>query len=182
VAAVITEENNSIEAEPDSLFVKEGQTTQLNIVANDTYPAEAYTLKLGDIPQEYIELISFEQTGVLGIEPVNIFSEPVTSTYKLCNKCEDCVEGTLYFIDDRLKEIIQVTLITPKEAANNRLQFSKDPIPDMEVWVYNRWGQQVYHSKEYQNDWDASGYAGGVYYYVLKVYGLTIKKTLTVVK
>lgn len=46
-------------------------------------------------------------------------------------------------------------------------------IPEVEggTWrllVYNRWGNLIYTEDEYQNDWDANGVSGGVYYYRLQ--------------
>ena len=41
-----------------------------------------------------------------------------------------------------------------------------------ELTVFNRWGRIVYHSKDYQNDWDGGGLSDGTYFYVLKCHGL----------
>lgn len=41
-----------------------------------------------------------------------------------------------------------------------------------ELMVMNRWGRVVYHSTDYQNDWDGGGLSDGTYYYVLKCRGL----------
>lgn len=41
-----------------------------------------------------------------------------------------------------------------------------------ELVVLNRWGRIVYHSTDYQNDWDGGGLSDGTYYYVLKCRGL----------
>ena len=38
--------------------------------------------------------------------------------------------------------------------------------------VMNRWGRIVYHSTDYQNDWDGGGLSDGTYFYVLKCKGL----------
>ena len=38
--------------------------------------------------------------------------------------------------------------------------------------VFNRWGRIVYHSTDYQNDWDGGGLSDGTYFYVLKCKGL----------
>ncbi len=37
--------------------------------------------------------------------------------------------------------------------------------------VINRWGNKVFESKNYQNDWDGSGLPDGTYFYILKCYG-----------
>jgi len=31
--------------------------------------------------------------------------------------------------------------------------------------VYNRWGDKIFESKNYKNDWSGNGLANGVYYY-----------------
>lgn len=41
-----------------------------------------------------------------------------------------------------------------------------------ELMVMSRWGRIVYHSTDYQNDWDGGGLSDGTYYYVLKCKGL----------
>lgn len=37
------------------------------------------------------------------------------------------------------------------------------------VEVFNRWGEMVYESTDYKNDWAANDVSDGVFYYVLKV-------------
>ena len=41
-----------------------------------------------------------------------------------------------------------------------------------ELTIFNRWGRIVYHSKDYQNDWDGGNLPDGTYFYVLKCHGL----------
>ena len=38
--------------------------------------------------------------------------------------------------------------------------------------IMNRWGRIVYHSTDYQNDWDGDGLSDGTYFYILKCKGL----------
>jgi gliding motility-associated-like protein len=42
--------------------------------------------------------------------------------------------------------------------------------------IYNRWGNQVYHSANYSNTWDGNGLNEGTYYYILKVKEATGEK------
>ncbi|MBR4390600.1 MAG: gliding motility-associated C-terminal domain-containing protein [Bacteroidales bacterium] len=41
-----------------------------------------------------------------------------------------------------------------------------------DLMIMNRWGRIVYHSTDYQNDWDGGGLSDGTYFYVLKCNGL----------
>jgi len=42
----------------------------------------------------------------------------------------------------------------------------------LSLTVVDRWGKTVFHSTDYQNDWDASNVGGGIYYIELKLGGL----------
>jgi hypothetical protein len=37
--------------------------------------------------------------------------------------------------------------------------------------VFNRWGQKVFETDNYQNDWDGGGLVDGVYFYILQCVG-----------
>lgn len=41
--------------------------------------------------------------------------------------------------------------------------------PGSALYIFNRWGGQVYQSRDYRNDWTGSGLNEGTYYYVLEV-------------
>ena len=41
-----------------------------------------------------------------------------------------------------------------------------------ELTIFNRWGRIVYHSKDYQNNWDGDNLPDATYFYVLKCKGL----------
>lgn len=68
---------------------------------------------------------------------------------------------------------------TPGGGTNiNRNRNTGDEIPlnayyqSSDLMVMNRWGRVVYHSTDYQNDWDGGGLSDGTYFYVLKCKGL----------
>ncbi|MEP6737240.1 MAG: gliding motility-associated C-terminal domain-containing protein [Chryseolinea sp.] len=46
-----------------------------------------------------------------------------------------------------------------------------------ELTIYNRWGNQVYHSDDYHYDWAGDGLEGGVYYYDVTVEGHAVCKS-----
>jgi gliding motility-associated-like protein len=37
--------------------------------------------------------------------------------------------------------------------------------PGTKVYIFNRWGGEVYMSNDYQNNWNATGLSEGTYYY-----------------
>jgi gliding motility-associated-like protein/uncharacterized repeat protein (TIGR01451 family) len=45
-----------------------------------------------------------------------------------------------------------------------------DRYPGSSLLIYNRWGNQVYQNKNYDNKWNGNGLNEGTYYYILKLH------------
>lgn len=45
-----------------------------------------------------------------------------------------------------------------------------DDYPGSRLYIFNRWGAQVYYSNNYQNDWKGTGLAEGTYYYKIELH------------
>ncbi len=56
-------------------------------------------------------------------------------------------------------------LITPNKDHQNDFFVIKGMCPNTSVQIYNQWGQLVYATSDYHNDWHADGNDDGVYYY-----------------
>jgi gliding motility-associated-like protein len=69
------------------------------------------------------------------------------------------------------KEVVVPNVITPNgDDINDKVRIKYLYLyPGSAFTIFNRWGQTVYHSDDYQNDWDAPGLESGNYYYLLKV-------------
>ena len=182
VTVIILDTGKQPIPQDDTLYVEEGIFYDVDLLANDLLYTQNNTVRYGKNPGKDVRFTSQSPDGKVKVYADRRFTEAVRLTYEICDQCDNCASANLLILPEKLKNITQTTLITPLESANNTLQFSQVPISDSELWVYNRWGQQIYHAKGYQNDWDGDGYPAGVYYYVFKVYGFTIKKALTVVK
>ncbi|QKG55715.1 gliding motility-associated C-terminal domain-containing protein [Hymenobacter sp. BRD128] len=73
-------------------------------------------------------------------------------------------------------------IITPNGDQQNQY-FRLPPSCAPQLQLFSRWGQRVYESAVYHNDWDATGNPAGVYYYLLTYPdGHRIKGWLEVVK
>jgi gliding motility-associated-like protein len=74
-------------------------------------------------------------------------------------------------------------IITPNNDGQNesfRPRFSCQPAS---LKVFSRWGQEVYQTDNYANNWQAEGLAAGVYYYLLRdTTGRTMKGWVEVVR
>ena len=57
-------------------------------------------------------------------------------------------------------------IITPNgDGLNDMFRFRNAPLTNVALHIFNRWGQQVYASTDYQQDWNAAGLPAGIYYY-----------------
>lgn len=108
-----------------------------------------------------------------------IYSDVTVSTYPLviedANGCTDTTWINMSVIE--CPPPTPIDAFTPNEDGYNDTWFIRfiDLYPDNEVFIYDRWGQRVYHKKGYDNKdgWDAK-YVGtdmpvSTYYYILKV-------------
>jgi gliding motility-associated-like protein len=86
-------------------------------------------------------------------------------------------------------DIIVSNLLSPNGDGKNDFWIIHDPvdIAGCDVLVYNRWGQQVFSSKNYNNDWDGTfngePLPDGSYYYVIQCDGSVKEKgALTILR
>lgn len=80
---------------------------------------------------------------------------------------------------DGINDTFVITLSSGSDNPNSnstRANSGERPLNDYykstDLMIMNRWGRVVYHSTDYQNDWDGGGLADGTYFYVLKCRGL----------
>lgn len=66
-------------------------------------------------------------------------------------------------------------VFTPnKDGINDFFRINKSELPgecikDFTIEIFNRWGESMYKSNDYEFNWDGSGLASGVYFYVVKL-------------
>lgn len=67
-------------------------------------------------------------------------------------------------------DIITSNVVTPNgDGINDYLVFPNlEMFPNSKLLVYNRWGNLVYESNNYANDWSPIGLSEGTYYYILQ--------------
>ena len=72
-------------------------------------------------------------------------------------------------IVDCRQQVFIPNIITPNgDGRNDRLEIVGI---DKERWalsIYNRWGTSVYQTYNYHQEWNATGLANGLYYYLLR--------------
>ena len=72
---------------------------------------------------------------------------------------------------NEIEEYIALQVITPNGDGNNDtwIIYNIENHPGTIIRVFNRWGKEVFYSRNYKNDWNGNGLNEGTYYYLLKI-------------
>ncbi len=96
-------------------------------------------------------------------------------------ECADTVERFVVAYSNG--DILISEAFSPNDDAKNEVFYIEglENFPNTKVWIYNRWGNLVFHSENYQNDWNGISQSGlniggsqlpeGTYYYVVELGG-----------
>lgn len=150
----------------------EGALTNMNIAFSDqsTGGPVAWTWDFGNGQQSDMS------------NPNYAFPAVGTFTVKLVVRDENGCTDTTQAVYEISNRIAIPNSFTPNGDGKNELFVIKglDGFPDSELKIFNRWGNEVYASNDYQNNWDGGGVSDGVYFYVLKLKnGESMKGSLT---
>ena len=122
--------------------------------------------------------ISITQTPAPGIVYSGIQNLPITINFEDASgnlsSCSFIVDVKTNELNPGcLEDLVIATLLTPNGDGRNDTWIIREPdfIEDCTVQVFNRWGQKVFESTNYQNDWegDFNGVklSDGSYYYII---------------
>lgn len=172
-----------VRAFDDTIEIEGGKINDINILKNDSLPSD-FVVEIIYIKNDLFVSQSLDEDGDFTFLINERFFEPVEFIYEVCDiNCNICDTATVFIYDQSLRKVTKTNIITPDGSINNTLRFTEeDIIPNSELFIYNRWGDKVFHTKDYANDWNADGFPGGVYFYVFILEGAVLKRVLTVVK
>ncbi|MBX2971968.1 MAG: gliding motility-associated C-terminal domain-containing protein [Flavobacteriales bacterium] len=89
---------------------------------------------------------------------------PVTLTITNADGCQHTVSAIYHIRPD---PVIIPNVFTPNgDGKNDRFVIENGQYYDNTLSVFNRWGQEVYATKNYRNTWNAIDIPDGTYYYV----------------
>ena len=144
--------------------------------AGDTSRLDAYC----NVPEATYSWSNGETTSSILVGFADNYEVTVTG---LCNSVSDtAVVTTLECIIDAQN------VITPNGDGNNDFLIFEgiEHFPGSKLEVFNRWGQRVYESDNYNNDWSPTDLNAGTYFYVFnpggKLEAETIPKSFTIFK
>jgi gliding motility-associated-like protein len=136
----------------------------------------------------------YPSDGLSSVFVKNPIATPLaTTTYYLTSQDQfGCVNRDSVTIQVEDQHIIMASnVVTPDGNGKNDTWIIKniETYPDAEVTIFNRWGSIVFHTNNYQNDWNGNNgkhdiLPDGAYFYVIKMPGSdkVYKGTVTILR
>lgn len=108
--------------------------------------------------------------GAVGQNASYTFAQPGSFGVQLTvTAVDNCEHSTLYNFVILPEEIIIPNVFTPNgDNINEFFEIENGQFFTNELSVYDRWGKQVFSTKNYRNTWRATDVADGTYYYVFR--------------
>ncbi len=165
----------SIQLKNDPPSAIDDETVTINWTKYNGWSNPEYVVQVKDIkrgPDTWITL------NVLTTDTFFTYEKPKPQgNYQLRVFTKNTMEGLVSFsnpIDFEVpaREVEVPNVITPNGDGKNDKFFVRnlEYYPQAKLYIYNRWGQEVYLSNDYLNDWSADNLESGNYFYHLFVY------------
>lgn len=174
----------------DYIHIFQGRTVDYDLVSNDSLLDLEGGYHVGMIGQAGPGLVvQVASDGMSSFMTDSVFYGSDTIRYVLCNqRCQVCDTALLIMEVKRLYGNDFSEGITPNNGDNiNNTFFICDDCQIDEFIVYNRWGDKVFESQHYLNDWAGTTNSGkdlpaSTYYYYAKIDGKTRVGRVTIVR
>ena len=158
-------------AEPDEETTLINTDITINVLVNDTIKGGADTIYIAQDPVNGEVTINDDMTITYSPDQGYCNSNiPDDFIYIICNEtgCDSALVQVFVLCD----EVVIHTGFSPNGDGINDF-FTIDNVeafPDSELAIFNRWGNRVFNTKNYRNDWDGSwngeALPDGTYFYV----------------
>lgn len=162
--------------QPDEITTAYGTPVTINVLLNDVLPITKKVTLVSAPSNGTIDTASIP-SGIFIYQPKGVFSGTDEAFYKVCNfTCPDTIcditSVTFTVLENKACEV--PTVITPNDDnLNDRfvVRCQQGEAPNLELTVFNQWGDEVYHAQPYEGDWEGT-YNGeqlpvGTYYVIL---------------
>jgi hypothetical protein len=147
----------------DTIRLSEAQSPALDLANVGICPDESILLDAGSGYKKYLwqngqtsQSISVSSKGIYWIKVTDKVGCTASDTVIVFDKAHCC---SIYIPN-------LVTL--NNDGINDRFAIQCIELRSCSLDIYNRWGDLVYRSGEYKNDWPAENISDGVYYYLIK--------------
>lgn len=163
--------NTGPTAVDDNFTVNQNETTNLNILNNDTFLGEV-SVSIISPPINGAAIIN--EDGSLNYSPLADYCGLDLITYEICTNTELCSQANV---------VLSVGVDCPDPSLTFYSSFSPNGdnindffvidglanFPDNVLRVFNRWGAQVFEQRNYENNWDGQwngeNLPDGTYFY-----------------
>ena len=148
----------------------------IEVLTNDTINGDLVSFFV--VVEPNYGTVSANNNGTITYTPNNgecDLDEPDQFTYTICNT-NGCDTATVFVSVDCEMFTIMSGFSHNADGINDHFHIEGiERIPDNELLIFNRWGNEVYRVKGYQNDWygtfDNADLPDGTYFYMFDVRG-----------
>jgi len=147
----------------DTIYIFERFLPEINL-GNDTLLCEGENITL---QSNCIDCYSFLWNDNSTLNFQNIY-EKGNYSVKVTNICGDAKDSIIVSYK-YCGEVSIPNIFTPNEDGTNEYFYIKGI--ETGIWnlfIYNRWGNLIYNSSEYKNNWNGDNCPSGTYYYILQ--------------
>lgn len=171
--------NNPPVAVDDTAQTREGTPIDIPVIDNDYDPDGDNISVTGVITPPSNGTTSINADGTINYTPNDGFIGVDTFTYVICDDgnpslCDTAVVLVIV-LPDRPNIKIPNSFSPNGDGINDYFEIVDiNKFPDNELLIFNRWGNEVYRSSPYNNDWNGRNQDGeplpdGTYFYILKI-------------
>lgn len=181
----------SIQLKNDPPTLIDDETITIDWTKYDGWSNPEYTVQVKDILRNSTTWLNL-QSGLLDTSFVYEKPKP-KGTYELRVFTKNPTSGLVSFsnpisFEVPAREVEVPNVITPNGDGKNDRFFVRnlEYYPQAKLYIFNRWGQELYASTDYRNDWGADNLEAGNYFYHLFVFDQGVeqqyKGTLKVIR
>lgn len=158
------------EAVVDEYWIGQGEEAEFFVLSNDVYNNLQVEVNVEEQPDHGNADAGFNE--FIDFKGDDDFWGDDEFIYELCLvECPNMCDTALVIV--HIKPYLEIPdVITPNgDGVNDALVITGlENFPENELWVYNRWGHEVYKATNYNNDWEGNYQNGplpeGTYFYV----------------
>ncbi|MFC7526909.1 CshA/CshB family fibrillar adhesin-related protein [Parapedobacter sp. GCM10030251] len=163
-------------ASNDEIVGRSNNDLTIPIITNDngsTYPLDPASIEIVSPPQNGTLIINPD--GTVTFKPNPGYTGPVTFSYRVKDSAGNWSNIATVSITVEPNPLRIPNVFTPNgDGQNDRFEIiGIEAFDRVEVTIFNRWGNEVYKSRDYDNSWEGDDLNEGTYYYIIRLYSGT---------
>ncbi|RBL88664.1 Ig-like domain-containing protein [Chitinophaga flava] len=153
----------------DDATTSSDKPVSIPVLANDRGKIDPSTVVVTLQPKQ--GSVTVNADGTITYTPARKYAGKDNFRYQFKDKNGKVSNEATVNIEVEAEELYIPNAITPNnDGKNDRFVIPGiSKYPGTTLTIFNRWGNEVYYSPNYDNRWDGTGLSGGTYYYILKL-------------